>query len=281
MLQYKGTQSYLKHEEKVKVTQWLRAQEYLRLSDLKIHLEKEYNLIFASDQSYYSLLKEAKISWKKTQNKNSARNDELVEAKKKEIEKKLEDWKQEIDGGNLVVLMIDECHLLWGDILGYVWGTTDIRGEIPIKNEKLRQTYYGALDYQTKEFIVKEYSSGNTENTIDFLKYLQRQRPGKRLAIFWDGASYHNSQEFREYLSEINQELSEEEWLINCTNFAPNAPEQNPVEDIWLQTKNFIRKFYHLGKSFQVVKWLFLFFANGQIFDFPKLSHYEISPQPI
>ena len=37
-LQYKGTQSYLKPEEKVKVTQWLRAQEYLRLSDLKIHL---------------------------------------------------------------------------------------------------------------------------------------------------------------------------------------------------------------------------------------------------
>jgi len=78
-----------------------------------------------------------------------------------------------------------------------------------IKNEKLRQTYYGALDYQTKEFLVKEYSSGNTENTIEFLKYLQSQRPGKRLAIFWDGATYHKSQEFQEYLSKINQDLSE------------------------------------------------------------------------
>jgi len=78
-----------------------------------------------------------------------------------------------------------------------------------IKNEKLRRTYYGALDYQTKEFLVKEYSSGNTENTIEFLKYLQSQRPGKRLAIFWDGATYHKSQEFQEYLSKINQDLSE------------------------------------------------------------------------
>ncbi len=54
------------------------------------------------------------------------------------------------------VIMIDECHLLWGDILGYAWGRTDERIEIPIKNERERQTYYGAFDYQTKEFIVQE-----------------------------------------------------------------------------------------------------------------------------
>ena len=28
----------------------------------------------------------------------------------------------------------------------------------------------------------------------EFVKYLQEQRPGKRLAIFGDGATYHNSQ---------------------------------------------------------------------------------------
>ena len=123
--------------------------------------------------------------------------------------------------------MIDECHILGGDILGYVWGRTDIRIEIPIKNEKSRQTYYGALDYQTKEFIVKEYETANTENTIKFLKYLQKKRPGKKLAIFWDGATYHDSKEFREYLNDINQDLSSEEWQIICTKFAPNAPEQN------------------------------------------------------
>jgi putative transposase len=277
-IKYKGRKSYLKNEEKSKVIQWLREKEYLRLSDLKLHLYKEYNIIFESDQSYYSLLKEARISWKKTQKKNPARNDELVEAKKKEIEKLLEKWRPEIEGGKLVVFMIDECHLLWGDILGYVWGRTDMRIEIPIKNEKSRQTYYGGLDYQTKEFILKEYESGNTENTIDFIKYLRKQRPQKKIAIFWDGATYHDSKEFREYLNDINKDLSPEEWQIICTKFAPNAPEQNPVEDIWLQGKNLLRKFYHLCKSFKVVKWLFKFFIDGQIFDFPKLYQYEITP---
>nr|WP_293161297.1 hypothetical protein [Okeania sp. SIO2C9] len=74
----------------------------------------------------------------------------------------------------------------------------------------------------------------------------------------------------QEYLVTINQDLVEEEWLINCTKFAPNAPEQNPVEDIWLQAKNFTRQFYHLCSSFKVVKWLFKFFALWSNIRFPK-----------
>ena len=59
------------------------------------------------------------------------------------------------------------------------------------------------------------------------------------------------------------------EWLINCTKFAPNAPEQNLVEDIWLQTKNFSITFYHLCSSFKVVK-LFEVFCGWSNIQFPK-----------
>nr|WP_293161298.1 transposase [Okeania sp. SIO2C9] len=71
--------------------------------------------------------------------------------------------------------------MLWGDVLGSAWGRTDERIEIPLKNETERQTYYGALDYQSKEFIVQEYKSGNTENTIEFIKYLQSAKAGKKV----------------------------------------------------------------------------------------------------
>ena len=77
---------------------------------------------------------------------------------------------------------------------------------------------------------------------------MQKQRPGNKLAIFWDGATYHNSQADREYLMTINQDLSEEEWLINCIRFAPNAPEQNPAEDIW---QNFQKFQYYFLSSLQ------------------------------
>jgi len=68
-----------------------------------------------------------------------------------------------------------------GDVCGYVWGQTNTRIEIPIKNIKDRQTYFGALDYQTQEFIVQEYPCGNSSNTIKFIDNLQAQRPGQKL----------------------------------------------------------------------------------------------------
>jgi putative transposase len=60
----------------------MRAQSYLKLSDLQAYLKKQYDVVFDRLQSYYNLLKEAGITWKKTQKINSAKNEELVEAKK-------------------------------------------------------------------------------------------------------------------------------------------------------------------------------------------------------
>ena len=60
-----------------------------------------------------------------------------------------------------------------------------------------------------------------------------------------------------------------------------NAREQNPVEDIWLQVKSLIGEFDHLCSSFKIVKLLFKFFADGQIFNFSQLFQYGILPQPM
>lgn len=173
------------------------------------------------------------------------------------------------------MLFVDECHLLWGDVCGYVWGKTDIRIEIPIKNEKERQTYFGALNYYSKQFCVQEYSSGNGENIMAFIQYLQSQYPDKRIVVIWDGASYHRSEEVKQFLASVNDGYEPSQWPITCIRLAPNAPEQNPVEDVWLQAKNFLRKFWYLCKSFPIVKWLFNFFTHQQKFDFPKLNQYK------
>jgi transposase len=181
---------------------------------------------------------------------------------------------REIELGRLVVFFVDECHLLWGDVCGYVWGQTNIRIEVPIQTEKERQTYFGGLNYQTKEFIIREYSAGNSENTVAFIKDLQSQCPGQRIAVIWDGASYHKSEEIKTFLASVNDGYESSQWRVTCILFAPNAPQQNPVEDVWLQAKNFLRKFWHLCRTFPVVNWLFQFFTNHQKFDFPKLKQY-------
>jgi len=42
----------------------------------------------------------------------------LVEDKKPEINQYLETWQSDIKQGKLCVFMLDECHLLWGDLGG-------------------------------------------------------------------------------------------------------------------------------------------------------------------
>ena len=178
-----------------------------------------------------------------------------------------------------MVYIIDECHLLWGDVCGYVWGKTKIRVEVPMTNQKERQIYFGALNYQTKQLFVREYGTGNSENTVLFIKYLQSLNIGARTLIFWDGASYHKYGEMRDYLSLVNQDLEISEWLIICELFAPNAPEQNPIEDIWLKGKYLVRKYWHLCKSFSLIKKLFMFITHWQTFDLSNLNMYGFFPK--
>ena len=204
----------------------------------------------------------------------SAKKTRISSGKKKEIEQFLEEHREEIESEKMIVLFVDECHLVWGDICGYIWGKSNKRIEIPIKNEKQRQSYYGAINYRTGKVIVEEYSQGNTENTIKFIKYLREKNRKKKLVIVWDGATYHHSQEFREYLEKVNQGKVETDWSIRCIKLAPNAPEQNPIEDVWLQGKEMLRKYWNLCKNFKIVKWLFKWTISQDLFHFSKLSMY-------
>lgn len=173
-----------------------------------------------------------------------------------------------------MVLFEDECHLLWGDVCGYVWGKTSERIEIPMRNERLRQTYYGAVNLYTQQCLIQPAAAGNGEGTIAFLNYLLSQYPNCRLALIWDGAPYHRSQAVRDYLKQVNQGLDESQWKITCIRFAPNDPKQNPIEDIWLRSKRFIREYYPLSQSFNALKFLFEFVTHKQCFNFSKLFTY-------
>lgn len=135
--------------------------------------------------------------------------------KKKEIETLLANHHVEIETGKLRVFLIDECHLMWGDAIGYVWGKSDQEITVPVINEREKQTYYGAVDYLEGQLLLKAYEKGNSENTIDYLRYLLNESGDQRLLIFWDGATYHRSKEIRGFLEEVNQTLPSDEWKIH------------------------------------------------------------------
>ena len=211
----------------------------------------------------------------KNAKKNPKRDEEVVAKTRKSIRNKIKRRSQEIHRGDLRILIIDECHLRWGDVCGYVWGQKSHAISIPIINEKTRQTYYGALDCTTRTFQLQAYPAGESDSTIKFIKHLRSLYPNRQLMLIWDGASYHYSTQVKQYLAKLNKGLRRvTDWKVRCLRLAPHAPDQNPVEDIWLQGKNFLRRHFYLNKTFAQVKKSFVDFLANRTFDFDKIAIY-------
>ena len=172
------------------------------------------------------------------------------------------------------MLLEDECHLVWGDVCGMVWGKRNAPIVVPLTNERQRQTYYGALNLFTQEFHLYEASAGNGEHTVAYIQWCQTLYPDKKLLFLWDGASYHRGEDMLQFLAQENADLPEAAWKVTCIRFAPNAPDQNPVEDVWLKGKTYLRKQFALNKTFTQVKGCFSSFLNALCFTSTKFSWY-------
>jgi putative transposase len=199
-LGHKGSKGYLTALQNTEVIELLKNKQYWNLDELVTYLEQEFGVIYKSKQSYYELFDRAKISWKKTQKTNPKFDKELVKKKTEEINDILFKNKAGIKFGKIILLFLDECHLLHGDLTGYVLGQSPIRIEVPITNEKDRQTYLGALNYQSKEFHIQSHPSGDEKSTVKFIKYLQNKYKNRKIILICEGAIYHKYGKFRDFL---------------------------------------------------------------------------------
>ena len=106
--------------------------------------------------------------------------------------------------------------------------------------------------------MIHPFPKGNSDFTIEFVKYLLSQCPEQRILLIWDGASYHKGHRMREFLAEINKDLPPDKWKVTYIILAPHAPEQNPMEDVWLKSKNYLRQNHFLSGPWTQLKNLFL-----------------------
>jgi transposase len=193
----------------------------------------------------------------------------------------LKAYAPEIVAGSVVVLYIDQCHLIWDDARGYVWAPSSQRVEVPMTNFRERQTYYGAIDAHSGKLVVIPTDTANGYWTTIFVEYLRQEFGAARLILLWDGASYHRGTEMRDYLEALNMRRARNEWHVTCLLFAPNAPEQNPIEEVWLKAKQYVRKHWQKCSTFQHVMGMFQEAINTLSFQSEKLRMYIPDLQPI
>ena len=82
----------------------------------------------------------------------------------------------------------------------------------------------------------------------------------------------------RDFLKAIQADLPPNEWKICCTRLAPYTPQENPVEDIWLKGKTFVRTHALWTTCFEQIKDLFVKgIRQKKYFQFPKIKQYTES----
>ena len=83
-----------------------------------------------------------------------------------------------------------------------VWGKRNTPIEVPMTNERERQTYYGAMNLLTKTVHLQERAVGDGASTVAYLRWCQTLYPDKQLLVLWDGASYHRGPDMRTLLAQ-------------------------------------------------------------------------------
>lgn len=86
-LAYQGFKPYLSESQRQQVIDWLHDRAHHSVPELSAYLRDTFGVTFQSKQSYYDLLAEAKISWKKSQPTNPKADPQQVDEKRDEIKK--------------------------------------------------------------------------------------------------------------------------------------------------------------------------------------------------
>jgi len=84
---YIGSQGYLDEFDRYDVIQHIKTKDTITVDELSAYVTENFGVTYSSKQSYYDLLHEARMSWKKTEKINPKRDEAAVLEKRKEIKK--------------------------------------------------------------------------------------------------------------------------------------------------------------------------------------------------
>lgn len=233
------------------------------LPNLKKHTNSAFGVIYESTQSYYYLLKHCGYSFKLPSPFDRRRDERMIEARMKEIRKKIKPFLSNTDWE---VFVQDECHVNWEEETRRAWIKRGEKTVVKLERDKGQsQSYFGALNQKTGHHHLIELSWQDSAHTIAALQLLSKEYPGKKLCIIWDNAKWHKSAEIRGQLRK-GQSLEH----VHLINFPPYAPDENPEEHVWKEGKEVIanRNF----ESFDALKNAFCMAVTGRTFEYRVLE---------
>ena len=86
-LKYRGSEGYLREEERDEILQWIGKQETVSVEAVRDYVEERYGVVYHSKQSYYELLEAGGMSYHRSEKYNPKRDEAQILARREEIKK--------------------------------------------------------------------------------------------------------------------------------------------------------------------------------------------------
>jgi transposase len=128
-----------------------------------------------------------------------------------------------------VCLLEDETKFRTLPPLRRMWMKKGQQAHVPTPEQNDKFYSYGALDFESGDWIDTFSDKANSDATIAYLKDLLAAYPGQPILLIWDQARYHTSKKVRQWIDQQPR--------LTVLLLPKYSPELNPVEQIWRVVK--------------------------------------------
>lgn len=205
------------------------------LPKFKQYIAGRFNLVYESNRSYHYLLEYCGYSFKLPCPFDKRRDTEGAQARLDDIHKEIKGYLQ---SPNWVVLSADEVIVSWLTEIHRAWLKSGEKTVLKINQEKINQSYFGALNLKNGKAHLVRLKWQNQEEILKALASLLLDYSNKRICLLWDNARWHKGKDIRQALSK-GQALER----LHLINFPPYSPDLNPQELVWKFGKGLIANF--------------------------------------
>ena len=133
------------------------------------------------------------------------------------------------DAPDTVLLAEDEAWMYLQATTMYVYAPRGQTPTIRIDPGRAKEGFYGTLDLRTGQEIVSRTPEFSSITSAAHLQLILDTYPDRPILLFWDRASWHGGEPVGQLL-EANPRLE-------IFKFPTGAPDLNPQEQVWKQTR--------------------------------------------
>lgn len=195
-------------------------------------VKTKFEVEYESDSSYQLLMRFLGMSFKKPDPFDKRRDEARIASRMEEVKEQVRGLLAE----EYEVYAVDEVRVEHEAETRRMWLPRGKRTKLKVDRKKSAHSFFGALSLTEKKMKIYPITGQqNAGQSILMLSRLQRETPGKKIAVVLDNASFHHAKDLTELFSP-----GEALERITPIFLPPYAPDHNPAEHVWNAAKGHI-----------------------------------------